>query len=91
LKAKDIVYFSDFILSMVNMVAILILALLIYGDFIAPGWTYLSVSGSDFQSSVEIMPILVVGIVFVVTQIYLNIRFMAQAYFKRSSMEENAN
>ena len=80
MKWKDVLEISDLIIFVLNFFSILGLFYFVLNMFSFlpsfPTWIYVSVSGNGYQAStsIEILPIIAVAIVFFVTQIYLNFR-----------------
>lgn len=92
MKMKDFARISDGLIFVLNTLSVLaLLYLVLYeltglsGQF--PAWIYLNVGGNGFQAetSIEVLPLVVVATVFFVTQIYLNYRLIMQKNSHRAA------
>lgn len=83
MKWENIAKNLDDIFLAFNILSIMFLFLGLWGWFSQndfPAWIYVGIGGSGFQgsSSIQLWPIMIIAVVFFISQIYLNVRILGK-------------
>jgi hypothetical protein len=98
LKNRRFIGIGDSIVLGVNTLAVLVLLLLVLGDFIRSHegsymtWIQLQGYGEGWGTNfgIEIFPLMALAIIFLVTQIYLNLRLIQRASPEKEDNKDSA-